>query len=275
MTSKTDWWFISAGPPTRSCLDQGPLDIYQLIAGGKFIEISFFFRYTSVIHFALTPCSEYVSNKWLFSNWKQNVMSSNLYLRYIIFYRGYSQFIMVAWQLTSLLFGWIHVSSHLHDKYARWMGVSAELVISGSLYADGCMRVCCVCVCVRGCAFSVGDSIPDSKVHGANMGPIWGRQDPGGPHVGPMNLAICDEWVISAWSLVRSGTHYRMCLCALWIGQVVMPTCEGMLYSWFHYRWFYSIFYSNVVFIVAVVIFILKMLSDSAGKSPLKKYIFK
>ena len=31
---------------------------------------------------------------------------------------------------------------------------------------------------------------PDSKVHGANMGLIWGRQDPGGPHVGPMNLAI-------------------------------------------------------------------------------------
>ena len=31
---------------------------------------------------------------------------------------------------------------------------------------------------------------PDSKVHGANMGPIWGRQDPGGPHVGPTNLAI-------------------------------------------------------------------------------------
>ena len=31
---------------------------------------------------------------------------------------------------------------------------------------------------------------PDNKVHGANMGPIWGRQDPGGPHVGPMNLAI-------------------------------------------------------------------------------------
>ena len=24
--------------------------------------------------------------------------------------------------------------------------------------------------------------IPDSKVHGANMGPIWGQQDPGGPH---------------------------------------------------------------------------------------------
>ena len=33
---------------------------------------------------------------------------------------------------------------------------------------------------------------PDSKVHGANMGPIWGRQDPDGPHVGPMNFAIWD-----------------------------------------------------------------------------------
>ena len=31
---------------------------------------------------------------------------------------------------------------------------------------------------------------PDSKVQGANMGHIWGRQDPGGPHVGPMNFAI-------------------------------------------------------------------------------------
>ena len=34
---------------------------------------------------------------------------------------------------------------------------------------------------------------PDSKVHGANMGPICGRQDPGGPQVGPMNFAI---WVV-------------------------------------------------------------------------------
>ena len=31
---------------------------------------------------------------------------------------------------------------------------------------------------------------PDSKVHGANMGPTWGWQDPGGPNVGPMNLVI-------------------------------------------------------------------------------------
>ena len=31
---------------------------------------------------------------------------------------------------------------------------------------------------------------PDNKVHGANMGPIWGLQDSDGPHDGPMNFAI-------------------------------------------------------------------------------------
>ena len=31
---------------------------------------------------------------------------------------------------------------------------------------------------------------PDSKVYGANTGPTWGRQDPGGLQVGPMNFAI-------------------------------------------------------------------------------------
>ena len=34
------------------------------------------------------------------------------------------------------------------------------------------------------------ESVPDSKVHEAYMGPTWGRQDPGGPRVGPMTLAI-------------------------------------------------------------------------------------
>ena len=33
-------------------------------------------------------------------------------------------------------------------------------------------------------------TLPDSKVHGANMGPIWVRQDSAEPPVGPMNIAI-------------------------------------------------------------------------------------
>ena len=35
--------------------------------------------------------------------------------------------------------------------------------------------------------------IPDCKVHEANMGPTWVLPSPGGPHVGPMNLAIRDD----------------------------------------------------------------------------------
>ena len=33
-------------------------------------------------------------------------------------------------------------------------------------------------------------NVTESKVNAANMGPIWGQPDPGGPHVGPMNLTI-------------------------------------------------------------------------------------
>ena len=40
---------------------------------------------------------------------------------------------------------------------------------------------------------------PDSKVHGTNMGPIWGRQDPGGPHVGPVNFAIWEHFRGAVW----------------------------------------------------------------------------
>ena len=49
---------------------------------------------------------------------------------------------------------------------------------------------------------------PNSNVHGANMGPIWGLQDPGGPHVGPINVAMWvgigapftnTDWLITAW----------------------------------------------------------------------------
>ena len=40
---------------------------------------------------------------------------------------------------------------------------------------------------------------PDSKVHGANMGPAWVLSAPDWPHVGPMNLAIREatsDWLL-------------------------------------------------------------------------------
>ena len=57
----------------------------------------------------------------------------------------------------------------------------------------------------NGCWFSL--NYPDSKVHGANMGPTWVLSAPDGLHVGPMNLAIrvclpiwtltCDFWELA------------------------------------------------------------------------------
>ena len=68
-------------------------------------------------------------------------------------------------------------------------------------------RALCVATCPGEYSNSKRITIsPDSKVHGANMGPIWGRQDPCGPHVGPINFAI---WVVNSsneywiWLLTR------------------------------------------------------------------------
>ena len=43
---------------------------------------------------------------------------------------------------------------------------------------------------IHRCYTGILQCYPDSKVHGAKMGPIWGRQDPDGPHIGPMNFAV-------------------------------------------------------------------------------------
>ena len=52
---------------------------------------------------------------------------------------------------------------------------------------------------------------PDSKVHGAIVGPTWGRQDPGGPHVGHMKLAI---WVKLQMAYIYIATFYLPLLSA-------------------------------------------------------------
>ena len=36
------------------------------------------------------------------------------------------------------------------------------------------------------------------------MGPTWGRQDPGGPHVGPINLAI---WGVVSFCIIKMACH--------------------------------------------------------------------
>ena len=54
---------------------------------------------------------------------------------------------------------------------------------------------------------------PDSKVHGANMGPTWGRHDPGGPHVVHVKLAI--------WEEIRWFNYTRM-----WLEYIGFVNCS-------------------------------------------------
>ena len=47
-------------------------------------------------------------------------------------------------------------------------------------------------------AASTEESFPDSKVHGANIGPTWVLSAPDGPHVVPTNLAIRVSYVMTS-----------------------------------------------------------------------------
>ena len=57
-------------------------------------------------------------------------------------------------------------------------------------------------------------SIPDSKVHGANMGPTWVLPAPDGPHVVHMNLTIRGYMCIDAsikLSLLAKKVMWPLC----------------------------------------------------------------
>ena len=69
------------------------------------------------------------------------------------------------------------------------------------------------------------DADPDSKVHGANMGPIWGRQGPGGPHVGPMKLAIWGGFLGAGSKLVHINGLVQDCSISSTLAMEIMQSC--------------------------------------------------
>ena len=88
-----------------------------------------------------------------------------------------------------------------------------------------------------------GTTVPDSKVHGANMGPIWGWQDPGGPHVGPMNLAIWGgNWISMVVHDVLK-TFYTCTLATIILNQSIIMTlwcflcCLPEQAAWYYHYW--------------------------------------
>ena len=62
---------------------------------------------------------------------------------------------------------------------------------------------------------------PDSKVHGATMGPIWGRQDPCGPHVGPINFAI--------WFVIPIRWKLHFTFIPILINRLLQNFAHGMI----------------------------------------------
>ena len=58
-------------------------------------------------------------------------------------------------------------------------------------------------------------TLPDSMVYGAYMGPTWGWQEPGGPHVGLMILAV---WGCTLMQCVWPLTMLSMFTCLLYVG---------------------------------------------------------
>ena len=72
-------------------------------------------------------------------------------------------------------------------KQVFWWIITAEYVSGNAHTVLACIVLFCLQYFANGPYHEL--SIPNSW---GNMGPIWGRQDPGGPHVGPMNFAIKD-----------------------------------------------------------------------------------
>ena len=91
---------------------------------------------------------------------------------------------------------------------------------------------------------------PDSKIHGAHIGSIWGRQHPGGPHVGPMEdkdpFVIHIEWYGGWWpshartkAIISHGT-----------GQV-LPEYSGFItrgFAWMLYRFDFRLHLNRLIY---------------------------
>ena len=144
----------------------------------------------------------------------------------------------------------------------RHMGVMVESV---SMSWHNCVMICCTTLRFPVQCLSIGLSVcsmiqrtkllshftldfvhsrrkvafPDSKVHGANMAPIWGRQDTGGPHVGPTNFAI---WVKSWWLHDMETLSASVVICEnnpLVISEALLfPLLLTYIRYWINCRWF-------------------------------------
>ena len=122
---------------------------------------------------------------------------------YMEFLLNLQSIICVCAKKCRCIFPWMHTSVHMYASLHVWM----------SMHINICVQPCVLIhlstesqgfPCWQLCWWHQG--FPDGKVLGANMGSIWGRQDPGGPHDGPMNFAV---WVVM--TTTPSATWWWQC----------------------------------------------------------------
>ena len=77
------------------------------------------------------------------------------------------------------------------------------------------------------------------------MGPIWGRQDPGGPHIVPVNLAI---WAVHM-TLSTEASRWGVFKVVVWM-KLVMPVRNTMLHKcwtrWFNMSYFWLYHFTKI-----------------------------
>ena len=116
-------------------------------------------------------------------------------------------------------------------KFAFWVNIFKAKVLIFSKVASFCE----LHNIVNSLNFVSSHHVPDSKVHGANMGPIWGRQDPDGPHVGPMRLVMRDFQLLTSAVDARpmaSTVLTRKFLLLQSISSDIFVALTKQLYEW-------------------------------------------
>ena len=81
------------------------------------------------------------------------------------------------------------------------------------------------------------------------MGPIWGRQDPDGPHIDPMNFAISESNHFGTPKAVNMITKLSSSQ-LLVFSQNYIPGIRHMLqaFSWFHgFGWFCLVDFTHIL----------------------------
>ena len=78
---------------------------------------------------------------------------------------------------------------------------------------------------------------PDSKVHGTNMRPIWGRQDTGRPHIGPCTLLSGYRWILTYGRMSLTGLQKCMIIFALCLFCEFCFGTNGSACSFIHRPW--------------------------------------